>query len=414
MKLKKLKKIKKYLLACSFGPDSMALFSLLIKNKINFDVAIVNYHLRKESDEEVNNLLNYAKKYNIKVNVKSIFYTNSEGNEENWARKERYNYFEELYKKEDYEAVLIAHNLDDLLETYFLQKERDNYVSYYGLKEKSKKNNVKYIRPLLNYRKEELKEYCDKNLIPYAIDKSNFDNTYKRNKLRNETIKFLSNKEINLILKTIKKDNKIKERNEKKYQKLIKNNKIYLKDINKLSDEEFINLFYFYLSNFPYIKNVSKEFILDIKLKTKLNKNIFQKLNDTYYIFIEYSYLKIDKIYDFKYSYNLTKVGNELFHFYENDKVNVLFLKYDNIIIRNIDKNDFYLYKEKEKRVSKILIDMKLPISYRNIWPAIYSNEGKLLYIPRYQEKIKISDKSILKFDLNSLINTYQNSIKNK
>lgn len=414
MKLKKLKKNKKYLLACSFGPDSMALFSLLIKNKINFECAIVNYHLRNESDEEVNGLLNYANKYNIKVHVKSIFYNKNEGNEEAWARKERYSFFEELYKKENYEAVLIAHNLDDLLETYFLQKERDNYVSFYGLKEESHKNNVKYIRPLLNIRKKELQTYCDKNLIPYAIDKSNFDNSYKRNKLRNETIAYLNKKEIKIILKTINKNNKIKEKEEKKYKKIIINNKIYLKDIKNMNNEEFIKLFYFYLSLFPYIKNISKEFILDIKEKTALNKNIIQKIDNNYFVFIEYSYLKIDKIYEFKYSYNLTKVGNALFHFYENDKVNELFLKYDNIIVQNIDKNDFYLYKNKEKRVSKILIDMKLPISYRKIWPAIYSKDKKLLYIPRYQENIKESDKSILKFDLNLLINTYQNSIKNK
>ena len=48
----KLDKSKRYLLACSFGPDSMALFDMLLKENYSFEVAHVNYHLREESDFE--------------------------------------------------------------------------------------------------------------------------------------------------------------------------------------------------------------------------------------------------------------------------------------------------------------------------------------------------------------------------
>ena len=47
-----LEKNKHYLLACSFGPDSMALFDMLLKEGYKFSVAHVNYHLRKEANEE--------------------------------------------------------------------------------------------------------------------------------------------------------------------------------------------------------------------------------------------------------------------------------------------------------------------------------------------------------------------------
>ena len=36
-----LKKNKKYLLACSFGPDSMALFHYLVINKFDFEIVHV-------------------------------------------------------------------------------------------------------------------------------------------------------------------------------------------------------------------------------------------------------------------------------------------------------------------------------------------------------------------------------------
>ena len=47
-----LDKNKKYLLACSYGPDSMALFSMLLEEGYRFEVAHVNYHFRNESNLE--------------------------------------------------------------------------------------------------------------------------------------------------------------------------------------------------------------------------------------------------------------------------------------------------------------------------------------------------------------------------
>ena len=88
MRIPKLNKNKKYLLACSYGPDSMALFNLLIKDNIDFDVAIVNYHLREESNLEVawlkrycelNNksLLEFSLLWWIKWNILLIFLVQS-------------------------------------------------------------------------------------------------------------------------------------------------------------------------------------------------------------------------------------------------------------------------------------------------------------------------------------------------
>lgn len=415
MKLKKklLKKKNKYLLACSFGPDSMALLSLLLNNDYDFDVAIVNYHLRKESDDEVNGLKSFLKDKNINLFIKEVYFDKKiDKNEENWARKIRYDFFKELNEKNSYQGTLIAHNLDDNLETYLLQKERDNYVSYYGLKEISEKDGTIYIRPLLSCRKKELQEYCDKNDIPYAIDKSNFDNKYKRNKLRNNLVSKLGDKEAKIILKAQKKNNKEKEKQYKKYSKFIVNNKINIDLIKKLNEEEFKILFYIYLSSFPYIKPISKELILDLYQKILNKGHLIQKIDENYYFFIEYNYFKIDKIYDFKYKFISNKSGNDLFSFFDTIKTNEIFHKYDKIIIQAVDKNDLYLYKDKYKKVSKVLVDMKLPASYRLIWPAIYNLKGELLYIPRYQEKIKVSQKSVIKFDINKLILTYQNPIK--
>ena len=65
-------KDKKNLLAFSAGSDSTALFFMLLEKKIDFDIAIVNYKLRKEADLEVTYAKELAKKYNKKIFTKEV------------------------------------------------------------------------------------------------------------------------------------------------------------------------------------------------------------------------------------------------------------------------------------------------------------------------------------------------------
>ena len=56
------------------------------------------------------------------------------------------------------------------------------------------------------------------------------------------------------------------------------------------------------------------------------------------------------------------------------------------------------------KSVSKIFIDMKLPVSYRNIYPGIYNEFNEVLYIPRYKKDFKIGEETFLIFNLENLL----------
>ena len=93
-----LDKNKKYLLACSYGPDSMALFGMLINENINFEVAHVNYHLRKESDDEEKGLREFCKHHSIVIHTKDV--TQSiRNNVEAKCREIRYSFFHDVYFK---------------------------------------------------------------------------------------------------------------------------------------------------------------------------------------------------------------------------------------------------------------------------------------------------------------------------
>ena len=122
---------KKYLLGLSMGSDSLALFYLLKKQGYDFCVAHVNYHHRKEADEETEALINLCKLNNIKYFVKHAYY--DKGNFEDFARNVRYEFFAEIINSEKLDYLVVAHNLNDLIETYYLQKKRKNYVSYFSL-----------------------------------------------------------------------------------------------------------------------------------------------------------------------------------------------------------------------------------------------------------------------------------------
>ena len=173
------------LLAFSAGVDSTALFFKLLEKNIDFDIAIVNYHKRKQSDEEVKYAKSLAQKYNKQIYIKDCFLDDS--NFEANARNCRYKFFEELAKQYGYKNLYLAHQLNDRLEWFLMQMSKGA-----GLKEvismpKIEQKEIFTIhRPLIEMTKEEILDYLNKNNIKYFVDKSNFDTKYKRNYFRKE------------------------------------------------------------------------------------------------------------------------------------------------------------------------------------------------------------------------------------
>ena len=105
---------KKNLLAFSAGVDSSALFFILLAQNIKFDIAIVDYGIRKQSKEEVLHAQTLAKKY--KLFCHSIKAPAFDTHFEKQARDFRYEFFESLIRIEGYDTLLTAHQLNDQLE----------------------------------------------------------------------------------------------------------------------------------------------------------------------------------------------------------------------------------------------------------------------------------------------------------
>ena len=173
----------KNLLAFSAGVDSSALFFLLLEKNITFDIALVNYNLRKDSLKEELHAIGLAKKYNLKYyTTKAPSFNN---NFEKNARDFRYNFFDALMIEHKYDNLLTAHQLNDQLEWFLMRLTKGaGTTELLGLEAISERKNYTIIRPLLQHSKEELLNYLESNSFPYFIDKSNFEEKYERNRFR--------------------------------------------------------------------------------------------------------------------------------------------------------------------------------------------------------------------------------------
>ena len=197
-------KESKNLLAFSAGVDSSALFFLLLKQNIPFDIAIVNYNVRVQSKNEVNYAKELALKYNKQIYIKDIK-LESTSNFEKTARDIRYKFFEDIIDENSYETLITAHQLNDKLEWFLMQLTKGaGLVELIGFNEFEQKENYKVYKPLLKITKEELENFLKQENIKYFIDNSNFDEKYKRNYFRHNFSDKLLSEYTNGIKKSFK------------------------------------------------------------------------------------------------------------------------------------------------------------------------------------------------------------------
>jgi tRNA(Ile)-lysidine synthase len=170
------------LLAFSGGVDSSALFHILHKEKIKFDLAIVNYNQREQSISEVEYAKELAEDFGKKLFIGTVDMDKfSEGN----ARTVRYNFFEKVIEQNGYRNLITAHQLNDKLEWFFMQFSKGaGILELVGMEEFEMREKYRIVRPLIDISKDELLKYLNDRNIKYFIDSSNFDEKYRRNYFR--------------------------------------------------------------------------------------------------------------------------------------------------------------------------------------------------------------------------------------
>lgn len=190
--------------AVSGGADSVSLLVSLVRlmekegRKGFLKVITVNHGIRsgEETDGDALYVENLCKVLGVECDVikfepgmvKNEALLRGKGIEEA-ARALRYKAFEEFIQKKNLKALCLAHNQNDQTETILMRLL--NGSGSEGLGGIPEQRN-KIIRPLLNISRAQIEEYLLHNKITWRTDKTNFDNHYSRNKIRNVLVPFLN------------------------------------------------------------------------------------------------------------------------------------------------------------------------------------------------------------------------------
>lgn len=179
------------LVAVSGGPDSVALLSVLHQLQKKFDwqlaVAHVNYNLRG-SDSKNDATLVKKLAQELHLPLYTLEKKSLSNKSEEALRIIRYDFFDSLVKKYGFDAVALAHHQDDQAETILLRLLRGSGTL--GLSGMRPKRGV-YVRPFLGVSKNDILNFLKTSGIPYRLDKSNAENIYLRNKVRNVLLPLL-------------------------------------------------------------------------------------------------------------------------------------------------------------------------------------------------------------------------------
>lgn len=184
------------LLAVSGGADSVVLLNLFKRaaktefKTLKFSVAHCNFHLRgSDADADQAFVLDLSKKAGFTfftADFDTLSYAKKNAiSVEMSARELRYNFFEEVMRKEKIDVCALAHHADDQAETVFINLLRGTGIK--GLRG-MEADNSRYIRPLLFARRSEIELYAKEQKISFKTDYTNAQDDYLRNRIRHHLI----------------------------------------------------------------------------------------------------------------------------------------------------------------------------------------------------------------------------------
>lgn len=396
--------------AISGGPDSMFLLEILknLKQKKDFTlvVAHVNHNVRLESQIEKEKVEAYCIENEIIFEYLKIEKYDKD-NFHNYARKVRYNFFEQLIKKYKAKYLMTAHHGDDLVETIMMRLVRGStFIGYRGFSKISRKKNYFVVRPLIDMTKEEIKNYMDENNLWYAIDNSNEKDIYTRNRYRKYILPKLKNENKNVHLKFQEFSDKIND---------IGN------FLEKYTDNVFDSIYNFGKLDISAFKKEEKAVrdnilyrILQIKYGDKIGSVGSQNINEIYKIIygkkanakvvLPYN-IEFIKAYDYCYFGKQKKHLNYKVKITDEIKLsngrmitklkesnltdnNVIYLNSDELslplYVRNKKPGDKMLVKNMSgyKKIKDIFINSKINKEERLDYPILVDSDDKIIWLP--------------------------------
>lgn len=175
-------------IACSGGPDSMAIVDWYLRHTKKYVCVLFFNHGTHASNmgfKLLDKYLRCHKDWSDAPAITRIFleketiYSTDKPRDKSWEeywRDERLKWLNSFNTH-----VLTGHNLDDAVETWV-------WSSLHGQSKLIPYRNGNILRPLLLTKKSTLKEWCDSHNVPYFIDPGNEDRRYMRSIVRHDIL----------------------------------------------------------------------------------------------------------------------------------------------------------------------------------------------------------------------------------
>lgn len=361
----------KILIAFSGGPDSVFLFEKLlsIKDEYNLEIhlAYVNHNIRDDVYKDIEFVKFIANKYNTNYSILDI---KMDKFSEGVARDLRYKVLEEERLRIGFNKIATGHNKTDNAETIIFRIIRGTHLE--GLNGiKLKRGNI--IRPILYIKKEDVLKQVSND---YIIDKTNLENDYSRNKIRN--LVFPIFEDINTsFIDNIVKLSRINENDEIRDMIIEK-----LKKYNiKISSRKIDDIYKIYFSNGSKIIDLGNEYVA-YKSYDKFSIIKKDEINNLDYEYV-LKYGEEIKIENYYIGYTklnlLEKKSNYEYNIYSSE-----YLKKDTIFkVRNRKNGD----KLGDKKIKKIFIDNKIDKLERNRIPIVLVEDKIIMIGIKFKEK---------------------------
>lgn len=401
--------------AVSGGMDSMCLLHILLscREKYNLTIKAINIdHSIRGKDSENDSLFvkDYCEKNGVELKFFKVDAVNfSKENKytlEQGARILRYKIFNDLLTENYADKIATAHHLNDNFESVLLNIFRGS-----GLKGLAGINpcDNNFIRPLLNVSKQQIKEYIEKNNIPFVEDSTNSENDYSRNYIRNVISPLIEEKfpssplAIKRLSDIAREENEFLENLAKSYVNTIKNGyyisidtppalfkraiiiALNLCGLEKDYEKTHIEDIYKLLSLENGSKITLPKNIIAVKEYDKIS--FYQRKNSEKIKELPFA-VKSYKFKDFTLDFKKDETLNSLR--FDKDKIP------DNTVIRNRKNGDIFTkFGGGTKKLKDYLIDKKIPLVYRDELIVLASGNEILMIVG-----VEISDK--IKVDKNT------------
>jgi len=357
----------------------MALLDLANANRVDCLVVHVNYHKRDTADRDMTIVTEYCTNKNIPCFVFDA--PKGTGNFQDFARRYRYEKFAEIVQNHHALGVLVAHHLNDDIETFVMQKMRNSQVTHYGLSDTTTLFGVRIDRPLLAFGKRDLESVCEDKEIRYGLDESNTSDDYLRNRIRKQTDHenledLLEEKnQMNLQLQTFR----------DQHVDLLQKTSIPLTTFSTLSFPLYF-LQHWIRSQVP-LKSLSEDHLEELYRQIQTSASFKQSLG-SWRLIKQYGQISVlpepkSYTYSLKEAADLKTPAFEILtKAQEQHGFDVVDSDFP-ITIRNARNGETYLIHETVHKLSRWFISHKIPQAERESWPVVVNCQGEVIHIFR-------------------------------